>query len=63
MGWEGASMPIPMGGGGGLQKGGTVCQSGCGRVSTLVMSAESLSCQILLIFEAHWPMKAFPSSI
>ena len=28
----------------------------------LVMSAFSLSCQILVMFEAHWPMKAFPSS-
>ena len=26
------------------------------------MSALSLSYQILLMFEAHWPMKAFPSS-
>ena len=26
------------------------------------MSALSLSCQILLMFEVHWPMKAFPSS-
>ena len=26
------------------------------------MSAVSLSCQILVMFEAHWPMKAFSSS-
>ena len=26
------------------------------------MSAFSLSWQILVMFEAHWPMKAFPSS-
>ena len=26
------------------------------------MSAFSLSCQILVTFEVHWPMKAFPSS-
>ena len=44
-----------------LQKRGTVRQSCSGRVGALVMSAFSLSCQILLMFEAHWPilMKAF----
>ena len=45
-----------------LQKRGTVRQSCSGRVGALVMFAFSLSCQILLMFEAHWPilMKAFP---
>ena len=45
-----------------LQKRGAVRKSCSGRVSALVMSAFSLSCQILVMFEAHWPMKAFPSS-
>ena len=65
MGWEGASMSIPGWGGGG---GGGGCKSvvlsvslALG-VSALVLSAYSLSCQILVLFEAHWPMKAFPSS-
>ena len=48
--------------GGVLQKRGTALYSCCGRVRALVMSAVSLSCQILVMFEAHWPMKAFPSS-
>ena len=50
----------PWGGGRLLQKRGTVCQSYSVRVSALVISAFSLSCQILSMFEAHWPMKAFP---
>ena len=55
MGWEGASMSIP--------RGGRCCKSVCsGRVSALVMSALSLSRQILVMFQAHWKMKAFPSS-
>ena len=45
-----------------LQKRGTARYSCSGRVSALVMSAFSLSCQILLMFEAHWPMNAFSSS-
>ena len=61
MGWEGASMSIPSGGRV-LRKPGTAFYSCCGRVSALVMSAVSLSCQILVMFEAHWPMKAFSSS-
>ena len=44
-----------------LQKRCTFRQSLFGRVSALVMSAFSLSCQILVTFEAHWPRKAFPS--
>ena len=61
MGWEGASMSIPSGGRV-LRKPDTAFYSCCGRVSGLVMSAVSLSCQILVMFEAHWPMKAFSSS-
>ena len=51
MGWEGASVSIPRGGG--------CCKSVVlsvilpWRVSALVMSN--------LMFEAHWPMKALPS--
>ena len=54
-------MSIPSGGRV-LRKPGTAFYSCCGRVSALVMSAVSLSCQILVMFEAHWPMKAFSSS-
>ena len=61
MGWKGASMSIPRGGG--------CCKSvvpsvspALGKVSALVMSVFSLSCQILVTFEAYWPMKVFPSS-
>ena len=49
-------------GGGVLEKPGTVRQSCSGGLSALVMSALSLICQILLMFEAHWPMKTFPLS-
>ena len=52
MGWKGASMSIPREGG--------CCKSivpsvspAVGNVSALVMSAFSLSCQILVTFEAH----------
>ena len=62
MGWKGASMSIPRGGG--------CCKSvvrsvspAVGKVSALVMSAFSLSCQILVTFEAHWPIKEFLSLI
>ena len=64
MGWEGASTSIPRGGGERVpEKRGTVRQSCSGRVGAVVISAFSLSCQILLMFEAHWPMKALPSSM
>ena len=54
-GLEMASMSISRGGGGWrmLQKLDTVRQSCSGRLSALVMSALSLICQILLIFEAN----------
>ena len=65
MGWEGASMSILRGGGGG----GRCCKSVVRSVSlgwesqcTHLVSTLSLSCHIILMFEAHWPMKAFPSS-
>ena len=61
MGWEGASMSIPREGRV-LQKPVTVRYSCCDRVSALAMSALSLSCQILLMFKAHRPMKAFLSN-
>ena len=61
MGWEGASMSFPREGRV-LQKPVTVRYSCCDRVSALVMSALSLSCQILLMFKDHRPMKAFLSN-
>ena len=46
-----------------LQKRGTVRKSCSGRVSALVMSAFSFLRQIIVMFEAHWPMKAFPQAL
>ena len=51
MGWEGASMSIPRGEG--CCKSVVPSVSLALRVSALVMSAFSLSCQILVMFEAH----------
>ena len=63
MGWEGASMSILRGGGGMCCKNVVRFVSlALGRVSALILSTLSLPCQIILMFEAHWPMKAFPSS-
>ena len=61
-------MSIP-GRGGGARLGGECCKSlvlsvslALGESGALVMSAFSLSCEILLIFKAHLLMNAFPSS-
>ena len=67
MGWEGASISIPRdGGGGGVGK--EAAKAWYGPLVLLLeihfthhVSALSLSCQIRLMFEAHWQMKAFPS--
>ena len=61
-GLERASMSIPRGGGKDaamLQKPDTVRQSCSGRLSALVMSALSLICQILLMFEANYHKRKF----
>ena len=64
--WTGKGPPcqsLGVGGGGGCCK-SVVLSVGLALEESFspVMSAFSLSCHILLMFEAHWPMKAFSSS-